>query len=142
KKTVLLLLSLVTFCSASVQAAIKYFDVNGATAGSGVTATTYTWGPTDALWSTDPAGASGTAIWVNGDSAIFSAGSDAAGNAYTLSATTPHNVPSIRVKDGTVTLSSSSANATTNGSITIDSGQTFVVTTALSFAVPVTNSTC
>jgi autotransporter-associated beta strand protein len=141
KKLILLVLSILpgVYCAS---AATVYFDVNGDTTGSGVTAGTYTWGAANALWSTNAAGEAPTAVWVNGDSAIFSAGSDAAGQAYILNATTPHNVPSIRVKDGSVQLTGSSANATTNTSLTIDSGQQFAVTTALTFVVPVTNSTC
>src|SRR4051812_38107586 len=141
KKLILPLLSMLLGVRCA-SAATTYFDVNGATAGAGVTANTYTWGPTSALWSSDPAGAAATAVWVNSDNAIFSAGSDAAGIAYIVSATTPHTVSSLRVKDGSLTLSSSSANATTLGSLTIDSGQTLAVTTALSLVVPVTNSTC
>src|SRR5262245_35189923 len=120
-------------------AATVYFDVNGATTGSGVTSMTYSWAAATALWSTNAAGESATAGWVSGDSAIFSAGSDASGQTYVLNSSSPHNVPSIRVKDGSVQLMGS---ATTNIGITIDSGQTFAVSTALGFVVPVTNSIC
>src|SRR5258706_12527874 len=102
KKLILPLLSML-FGVHSASAATVYFDVNGATPGSGVTAATYTWAAATALWSTDPAGAVATAGWVSGDNAIFSAGSDAAGLAYILSATAPHTVSSLRVKDGSLT---------------------------------------
>src|SRR5256885_11978230 len=97
KKLILLLLSLLpgVHCAS---AATVYFDVNGATPGSGVTAATYTWAAATALWSTDPAGGVATAGWVNGDNALFSAGNGAAGKAYTLNATAPHHVPSIPIQ--------------------------------------------
>ena len=140
KKLILLLLSLSMLPGVHcANAATVYFDVNGPTTGSGVTPTTYTWAAATALWSTNATGESATAGWVSGDSAIFSAGSDALGQVYTVNSTAPHNVPSIRVKDGSVTISGS---ATTNTGITIDSGQQFAVSTALGLVVPVTNSTC
>ena len=123
KKLILLLVSMLPVVHWA-SAATVYFDVNGATAGSGVTPTTYAWAAATALWSPNAAGTSATAGGVSGDSAIFSAGSDAAGQAYTLNPTAPHNVPSIRVEDGSLTLSGTSVNSTTNTSLTIDSGQT------------------
>src|SRR5689334_12339515 len=103
KKLILLLLTVLSGVHCA-SAATVYFDVNGPTTGSGVTSTTYSWAAATALWSTNAAGEAATAAWVSGDSAIFSAGSDAAGQTYILNSSAPHNVPSLRVKDGFLTL--------------------------------------
>ncbi len=101
--------------SSSVFAADAYFDINGATAGSGATAAaTSAWDTTTASWSADSTGASATTAWINGDSAVFSAGSDAA-NVRTLTnaGVTADNITQqegrVMVNSGTLTLADTSA---------------------------------
>ncbi len=101
--------------SSSLHAADAYFDINGATAGSGATATgTTAWDiSTTAVWSADSTGASATTVWTNGDSAIFSAGSDAA-NVRTLTnaGVTVDNITQqegrVLINSGTLTLADTS----------------------------------
>ncbi|QJE97462.1 beta strand repeat-containing protein [Luteolibacter luteus] len=57
----------------AAHAATLYFDTNGATAGSGNAAGTWDSGTN---WTADSAGASATVGWTNGESAVFSAGTD------------------------------------------------------------------
>jgi fibronectin-binding autotransporter adhesin len=72
-----------------VNAATVYFDVNGATAGSGVTdGGSYSW--EDADWSSSSGGTVATANYVDGDFPRFSAGTDAAGKTYTVTASANH----------------------------------------------------
>lgn len=74
-----------------VNAATVYFDVNGATPGSGVTdGGSYSW--ESAVWSASSAGTSATSTWVDGDFPRFSAGTDAAGKTYTITASANHTV--------------------------------------------------
>jgi fibronectin-binding autotransporter adhesin len=102
--------------SSSVLAADAYLDINGATVGSGATATgTTAWDTSSsAVWSTDSTGASSTAAWINGDSAVFSAGSDAA-NVRTLTnaGVTVDNITQqegrVLINSGTLTLADTSA---------------------------------
>src|SRR4051812_40523574 len=66
----------------AASAAIVYWDMNGATPGSGVTTSPSTFGvwgtgSTNQYWSTDSTGSLATAAWVAGNTAVFSAGSDA-----------------------------------------------------------------
>src|SRR5438874_1302553 len=61
-------------------AGTKYWDINGATAGAGGATPTGTWNNSTANWSTSSAGDVVTAPWVDGDTAVFSAGSDATGS--------------------------------------------------------------
>ena len=55
-----------------------YWDINGTAAGAGGTTPSGTW--ESAFWSTDSAGASATANWVEGDFPEFAAGTDATGS--------------------------------------------------------------
>ncbi len=68
----------------------RYFDVNGTTAGSGVTTgSTYSW--ENAVWNNnDATGTTATAAWTEGDFPRFSAGTDASGSTYTVNASTSH----------------------------------------------------
>lgn len=64
---------------ASLPAADAHWDIDGSTAGAGGAAPAGTWSTTAANWSADSTGASATSVWTDGDSAIFSAGSNATG---------------------------------------------------------------
>jgi autotransporter-associated beta strand protein len=71
----------------------SYFDVNNATAGSGVaSAGSYSW--EDPNWSTSPSGNAGTINWfgggLEGTAIRFAAGTDAAANNYTVTANADH----------------------------------------------------
>lgn len=96
------------------QAATLYFDTNGATGGSGNAAGTWDSGTN---WSTDPTGAIATVGWTNGESAVFSAGTDGtATKAVTLAGTVA--TPSILLEEvGLVNI--------TGGSIDITGGSVF-----------------
>jgi autotransporter-associated beta strand protein len=86
---VLSALSILASC-AQVQATNVYFDLNGTTAGSGVAAAgAYTWEGTN--WNTVAGGTGATAAWIEGDFPRFSAGSDANGKTYTVTATANHS---------------------------------------------------
>ena len=74
-----------------VNAATVYFDVNGTDPGSGVTdGGSYSW--ESSVWSPSSAGTSATSTWVDGDFPRFSAGTDAAGKTYTITASANHTV--------------------------------------------------
>src|SRR5262245_1574041 len=82
--------AVVVACSSMAFADTAYWDVNGAdTTGAGGPAATGAWNTTTGLnWNKDPNGDNTmgpTAAWVNGDTAVFSAGSDATG-AFTVTA--------------------------------------------------------
>lgn len=96
------------------QAANLYFDTNGATAGSGNAAGAWDSGTN---WSTDATGAIATVGWTNGQSAVFSAGTDGtATKAVTLAGTIA--TPSILLEEvGLVNI--------TGGTIDITGGSVF-----------------
>jgi autotransporter-associated beta strand protein len=84
--------------NAKGQVTSYYFDVNGATAGSGVTdGGTYNW--EDPNWSTDSTGDSATGNWVDGGFPVFSAGTDATGS-YTITANSGHTIAGMQVLTG------------------------------------------
>ncbi|BCU77804.1 autotransporter-associated beta strand repeat-containing protein [Luteolibacter sp. LG18] len=86
-------------------AADVYWDIDGATAGAGGTAPAGTWSTAATNWSADSAGGAATAAWVNGDSAIFSAGTNATGTfTVTNSGVTVDNITQ---QEGKITINSS-----------------------------------
>lgn len=97
-----------------------YWDTNGATAGSGNLGGNWL----DARWTTDADGAVQTGIWTNGDSAVFSAGTDGVGT-WTVNLVGTISTPSIRfAQTGTKTIA--------GGTINIGGGS--INSTALGFA--------
>src|SRR5882762_4895953 len=86
----------------SLQAAIKYWDNNAATTGAGGPSPTGTWDTTGTKWTTDATGNSATTTWADGDTAIFSAGTDATGP-YTITTSGTRTVGGLLVEDGIVT---------------------------------------
>lgn len=80
-----------------------YWDLNGATAGSGVTPTGI-WDTTTANWSASAAGTVATTLYAPASVAVFSAGTDAAGS-YTVTVSGTQNAVSISVVSGNPTFS-------------------------------------
>src|SRR5262245_25453300 len=78
-----LTLLLVATCAAlgtySAPAAVKYWDLNGVTAGAGGPSPAGTWNTTALNWSTSSAGTAATVAFAGGgvDNAVFAAGTDA-----------------------------------------------------------------
>lgn len=107
-------LATIALSSSAAFAADAYLDINGTTAGSGLTvaAGSSTW--STSIWSSDSTGASATVGWTDGDNAIFSAGTDANNNVRTLSITavTVGNLTQeegrVSMSGGTVTLAGTS----------------------------------
>jgi len=118
KKSILLLTSLLCFAltSASLHAALSYWDSNGPEPGAGSAPT--------GLWSTDPAfdnfwtssstGTGTSNTWMAGDTAVFSAGDDAT-NDFVVYVYDPPYAPDtggLIFEEGQVTLSGGSINMT------------------------------
>ncbi|HWQ93157.1 MAG TPA: autotransporter-associated beta strand repeat-containing protein, partial [Clostridia bacterium] len=101
KPTLLHLVIAAGLCLQTASAADKYWDLNGADEGSGASPVG-TWDTTAANWSTDAAGTL-NAIWADGDFAIFSAGTDAAGP-YTVTLGAARTASGLTVEEGSVIL--------------------------------------
>jgi fibronectin-binding autotransporter adhesin len=113
---------------------VYYFDVNGATAGSGVTnGGSYNW--TDANWTTDSTGSSATTNpgWGGaGNDAVFVAGTDGGAAAFTV--TLPGGgaqtwVDNLTVNSGNPTI------AVNGGNFVLGTGSTWTVATGSTLAV-------
>jgi autotransporter-associated beta strand protein len=78
-------------------AATRYFDVNGTTTGSGVAANgSYSWEGN--FWNANiSAGTGATTAWTDGDTPIFSAGTDGSGLTYTITASSNHTIAGIQL---------------------------------------------
>ena len=85
-----------------VAAASLYWDTNGATAGAG-SSPSGTWSGTAADWTTKSAGNIATVGWTSGDTAVFSAGTDATGS-FTVNVVGTQTLAGLTVQDGSPTL--------------------------------------
>jgi autotransporter-associated beta strand protein len=89
----------------TARAALRYWDINGATAGAGGISPGGTWNAANTNWSSDSGGAVATAGWTNGNTAVFSAGTDATG-AFTV-LVGGISTAGLTFEEGTVTLNGS-----------------------------------
>ena len=126
KKSSLFLAVLLTAAAPfRLSAVTVYWDGNGSAAGAGGTPTGI-W-VSSPFWSTDPAGGLPTAVWNPGDTAVFSAGTDAI-NPFTVTGSGTSGTPGviaagIVVEDGLVTLSGGTVGLGA-GPVTINAGAT------------------
>ncbi|MDW8307839.1 MAG: hypothetical protein RMK20_00545 [Verrucomicrobiales bacterium] len=120
----------------TLRAADSFWDIDGATPGAGGSAPAGTWDATTANWSADSTGSSPTAAWTPGDTAVFSAGTDASGT-FTVTVSGTHLIQGVRVEEGAVTLSGGglSINVTGGGTFDIASGLTTVISSVISGGV-------
>src|SRR5262245_7542998 len=105
----------------AVQAANKYWDINGATAGAGGASPAGTWNSSNTLWSTSSAGSSATAAWTAGDKAIFSAGNDATGSFLVTLTGTQDASGGVTIEEGTVSFATGVV-AAGAGPVTVGNG--------------------
>jgi autotransporter-associated beta strand protein len=121
-KTLLLALFAWLAVCVSTQAASVYWDINGTAAGCGSTTPAGNWGTNTAMWG-DSGGTAVTANWVDGDTAVFSAGTDASGP-YVITVVTPITVGSIIREEGSPTISATAGNPFTfaSGALPVDAG--------------------
>ena len=90
--------------TSSVQAQL-YWDTNGATAGAGGTSPSGIWDTSTSSWNDNSGGTTGTSKWSAGETAIFSAGTDATGAfTATIAANTNLSVAGITFEEGAVTI--------------------------------------
>ncbi len=103
---------LFTSLSIPAFAASSFWDIDGiTTAGAGGASPAGTWDGVALNWSPDFTGASASGLWTPGDTAIFSAGTDAAG-VFTVTVSGTQLAAGITAEEGTVTL--------TGGTISFD----------------------
>ncbi len=129
-------LPLLMLCAGSpfAFAADVYWDSNGITPGAAATPTG-TWG-TSSFWSPDATGAVATAAWLSGDTAVFSAGSDAIG-AYTVTLSGTQTAAGLVIQEGAVTLGGSGAVALgASSNIVVNAGANLITDSSLRITVP------
>ena len=104
----------------AASAATVYWDIDGATFGSGPDDTpTGTWNASNAFWTTDTSGLGPHSAWVSGDTAAFSASTDADG-AFTVTVSGTQIAGGLNFQEGTVTLAGGTLSL--NGSASVDVG--------------------
>ncbi len=86
--------------------ALSYWDANGLNAGAGSATPAGTWG-TDSFWSPSPAGTASTSAWTPGDTAVFSAGTNATGT-FTVTLSAPQSAGGVLFEEGNITLAGAS----------------------------------
>ena len=113
----------------------RYFDVNDDAPQSGVwDAMPYSWDAIERYWNANSdgsgAGPGTTAAWVNGDHAVFSAGSDGAGLRYGVNIGSGVTAGSAAIEDGTLVINIGTLN-TGSGTVAINAGATLEVRNVL-----------
>jgi autotransporter-associated beta strand protein len=106
------------------QAVPLYWDIDGATAGSGGATPSGTWSTGGSTWSTDSTGTTATSAVTTTafDDLFFSAGTDATG-AYAIDLnTSTQNARLVTFEDGTATLSTGTLSLGNLGGITVTTG--------------------
>ena len=129
-----------TLIAASATAAVKHWDINGATAGAGGATPAGTWNTATANWTTDSTGSSAATTWAAGDSAVFSAGTDASG-AFTVTVSATQTGVGLGIEEGTVSIAGGTiTNGASAFAITVASGATLSTDSSLRIRIG-TNST-
>lgn len=109
-------------------AANLYLDTNGSSSGAGGPTPTGTWG-VDAIWSTSASGVVVPGGWTSGETAVFSAGTDATG-VFGIGVSGTQVVGSIMVEEGNPSLS--------GGVISLVSGASISVSATRSLSIDAT----
>lgn len=105
-------------------AADRYFDVNDTGDGSGVADDAiYNWDLASLNWNPNSAGTDSAVAWANGDTAHFSAGTDAAGKFFGLGIAAGVTASNAIIEEGRVVVTSGVFDTGT-GSITVKAGAT------------------
>lgn len=120
-----------------------YFDVNDDAAGSGITnGSIYPWDTTSLSWNT--INADGTqaspglnVAWVNGNNAIFAAGTDATGSLYGINIAAGTTAANVEIQEGTFQIVTGPLNVGT-GSLIIDAGAAIKTTASSQFTTGLT----
>jgi autotransporter-associated beta strand protein len=118
-------------CQASAQSDVKYWDSNGAAAGAGDTPNG-TW-DADPFWSADAAGGVATTGWTDGDTAVFSAGTDAT-NAFDVTVNGTVNPAGITFEEGLAVISGGTISITNSADFPIVANADAVINSYLSGA--------
>jgi fibronectin-binding autotransporter adhesin len=131
----------VLLCAKAAAQTTLYWDRDGTTAGAGTGATlSGTWsttGGTTKNFSTSSAGTASTVNWTSGAIAVFSAGTTAVGQSYTVTVSGTQNVAQIIVEEGDVTFSGGTSINFNNATqaFTVSSGATANVSTIITGTV-------
>lgn len=115
-------------------AAQLYWDLNGSTAGSGANSTNGTWANNNAAgnrnWTSNSAGTTTTARWNDGNTAVFSAGTDATGS-YTVTISGTVVTPSLILEEGDLTISSGSLSLTGSAGIQVAGSSSLTINSTI-----------
>ncbi len=96
-----------------------YWDINGATAGAGGPSPSGTWDTSSTDWTTSSAGTAVTTTWTDGNTAVFSAGTDATGS-YTITLSGTQTPGAVTFADGAATLSGGTLTLGGGGVVTVN----------------------
>lgn len=112
--------------------AMLYWDLNGATAGSGGPSPAGTWDGATANWSTSSAGTAAPGVWTGaGKTAVFSAGTDATGS-YAITVSGTQTADAVMVNKGNVSLTGGNLALVAPAVLRTQTGTTLAMTTPVS----------
>ena len=110
---------------------IGYWDINGTAAGAGGTAPAGIWDAANTYWNGASDGTGTTFAWVPGHTAVFAAGTDATGT-YTVTVDGTQQIGGLEFARGNVTLSGGTLQMTSDSMVSVASGSTATISTAIS----------
>jgi autotransporter-associated beta strand protein len=128
KKRPFILAALIVAAAPRLFAATAFWDIDGVIPGAGGPTPSGTWDALLANWSLDATGAAATQVWTTGDTAVFSAGTDATG-AYTVTVSGTQTAGGLTVEEGLVSIAVGAV-AVGAGAITIGPGATLITDTS------------
>jgi len=109
---------------------VGYWDLNGATAGAGGFTPSGIWNAANTHWNSNSAGTGSVAAWTPGQTAIFSAGSDATGS-YAVDVEGNQDIAGLIIRNGSVALTQGSGGnlrLTADGMISVGQGSSSIAT--------------
>jgi fibronectin-binding autotransporter adhesin len=109
---------------------VKYWDINGTTAEAGSSIPAGIWNSSNTFWNANEAGTGSIAAWTAGQTAIFSAGSDATGS-YAVEVVGTQDISGINVRNGSLTFNEGiggTLRLTSSGTLSIVSGSSVIST--------------
>lgn len=127
------------------QAATVYWDLNDTTAGSGGPSPSGVWNTSNLFWNDTADGTGTLGSWIAGDTAVFSAGSDAIGS-YAIQIEGVQSVGGLRFANPTVdpltiSLTGGTLEWATAGTLEMTTGTTAVIASQLTGSGNITHST-
>ncbi|MBL9089892.1 MAG: autotransporter-associated beta strand repeat-containing protein [Planctomycetaceae bacterium] len=120
------------FAAVPAGAVDLFWDLNGTLSGAG-SVPAGTWDASAAAWSTGATGSIATSAWTDGNTAVFSAGTDALGP-FAVDVVGTRTITGLRFEEGSVTLNGGFLNLASEPTILVEAGASALINSTLTGA--------